>query len=232
MGLLPDRLFRRTIELFLLAGDRNAAGSLPDIEQIAWRLRVNQDQLDNEMTELERVGILAHNDSGWIVAKFSERQSPVDGATRIKQYRERQQKQQYYDSVTTGVTNSVTSRYVDTDTDTEENRYRGDTEKSQNLVVSPSCFAEYEQNIGALTPAIAGQLDTMIEDYTDAWVCDAITRATQAEKRSLSYVVGILRNWKRDGRTNGKVGQAGKTNDEIIQEGLDEWAKIKSSKQS
>ena len=62
----------------------------------------------------------------------------------------------------------------------------------------------YEQNMGLLTKIISDKLSDDIATYSAPWVTDAIGIAVTAEKRNLSYVEGILRKWKHEGRTNGK----------------------------
>ncbi len=58
----------------------------------------------------------------------------------------------------------------------------------------------YENNIGLLTGAIGERLAELVDEYPDGWVVDAIKRATELEKRSLAYGIGILKGWHRDGR--------------------------------
>lgn len=61
----------------------------------------------------------------------------------------------------------------------------------------------YEQNVGLLTKIISEKLADDIATYGAPWVTDAIGIAVTAEKRNLSYVEGILKKWKHEGRTNG-----------------------------
>jgi DnaD/phage-associated family protein len=51
----------------------------------------------------------------------------------------------------------------------------------------------------ALNPFIAEQLGERIDLYSEAWVSEAIRRATTANKKSLGYIDGILRNWSAKG---------------------------------
>ena len=70
---------------------------------------------------------------------------------------------------------------------------------------SGDAYAAYESNVGALTPMIADSITDAVEEYTSAWVVEAIRIATKAEKRSWSYIQAILKRWKRDGfNTEGK----------------------------
>jgi hypothetical protein len=91
MGRLPDNVYRRCIELFLMAGEIDRGGNLPDTDAIAWRLRVmDEDALQDELSHLEKVGIIKQTKSGWVVVNFAERQR-ARTATERKQL-ERQRK--------------------------------------------------------------------------------------------------------------------------------------------
>ena len=76
MCRLPDRLWRRTIELVLIAKEqREQDGYLPSLEDMAWRLRTNAELLEAELTDLARVGIVENLVGGWHVTNFTKRQS-------------------------------------------------------------------------------------------------------------------------------------------------------------
>lgn len=100
MGMLPDNLWRRTIELFLLAGELSSdsedeRGILPSTKEMAWLLRQSPTTLEQELTELAEVGILTRLETGWLVTNFAKRQEEVKPAERMKQYRQRQRKQRF-----------------------------------------------------------------------------------------------------------------------------------------
>ena len=59
MGRLTDRQFRTCINLFALAGEIDADGALPDVEDLAWRLRLKDDDLAADLKSLVAVNILA-----------------------------------------------------------------------------------------------------------------------------------------------------------------------------
>ena len=129
MGRMPDRLWRRTIELFLLAGELDQDGALPEVKDMAWRLRINDDSLIDDLTYLINYGIVHKQGERFTVSKFAERQAPISDAERMRRLRERQQKEQYYGDEP--VTNSVTNRKTDTDTD--KNRLDTESEKKYAL---------------------------------------------------------------------------------------------------
>jgi len=90
MGQMSEHLWKRTMETFLLAGEENKDGMLPSLADMAWTLRVDAEQLETDLIELQHLGILVF-DNGWIVRKFAERQAPADptAADRMRRYRER-----------------------------------------------------------------------------------------------------------------------------------------------
>ncbi len=65
---------------------------------------------------------------------------------------------------------------------------------------SRNAFSEYQNNIALLTPISSEQLGALVDEYTDAWVCDAIAEAVGRNARNLKYIEAILRNWKANGR--------------------------------
>jgi hypothetical protein len=122
MATLPDRLWRRAIELFLLAGKlcRDKSGILPDTKQLAWLLRIPTDDLQTDLIQLASTGIIESVPGGWKVINFEKRQSPATVNERVKYHRERKQKEQYYGNVTE-LKRNVTqiNRLTDTETNTE-----------------------------------------------------------------------------------------------------------------
>ena len=124
MALLPDHLWRFTIELFLLAGKNGSDGSLPEPLHIAWMLRRSVEEITADLKDLVETGIISVTESGYIVTKFASRQSASSNAERTQRYRDAKQKSQYYcdENVTDlqrNVTQNQINRLTDTDTDTE-----------------------------------------------------------------------------------------------------------------
>jgi DnaD/phage-associated family protein len=196
MATMPDRAWRRTIELFLVAKKLNKDGHLPDTRQIAWLLRMNPDELEHDMMQIASTGIVVQEVGGWFIPKFADRQAAVQPAERMSQMRDRRQKQQYY----TGVTDQlrIVTQRTEADTETEQ-------KQSTPPQIDPAAqvFTVYQDNIGSCSKVIMDKLDGDIKEYTADWVVKAIHKAVSAEKRSLSYVEGILKGWKREGMDNG-----------------------------
>ncbi len=136
MGRLSDTLFRRTIELFLLAGDYSREGELPPLTDIAWRLRVDLEALIGEMNELRENGILTLSDSNvWIVTHFKQRQSAEPTALRSHHYREFLQKNKFRHE-------TATKRDADIDVDIDAEEEKESDADEENPV--SSCDPEDE----------------------------------------------------------------------------------------
>lgn len=126
MGRLTDRLFRRTIQCFLLAGEVDRGGLLPPLDDISWRLRpIPIEELETDFADLAGMGILHKTKDGWIVTNFARRQAPIPDAERMRRYRERKRLQDYYE----GVTRPDTKRNID--------KIRGDKEEDDTLPPLP-----------------------------------------------------------------------------------------------
>lgn len=130
MGRLSDGAYRFCINLFLLASRQEARdGSLPELTDVAWALRLPEETAAKYWAELEKVGIVCVKGGVPTVCKFQDRQKAVDGKERVKQFRERQQRKpvtQENEPVTNdkrASNESVTKSYTDIDIDKEKNIY-------------------------------------------------------------------------------------------------------------
>lgn len=120
MATMPDRLWRRTIELFLLAKRHNQAGYLPSTKQIAWELRMSTAEVEQDLREIAAVGIIREEAEGWFVVAFAKRQAASTSTERSQQYRKKTQAEQYYgDDATELQRNVVQSTETETKTETK-----------------------------------------------------------------------------------------------------------------
>lgn len=91
MGTMTDHLYRRTIELFLLAGQEDRNGLLPPLTQIAWALRTTVNDATLCLQELTELGIVTKTEYGFLVTHFMERQNTnLSDAERSARQREKQ----------------------------------------------------------------------------------------------------------------------------------------------
>ncbi len=65
----------------------------------------------------------------------------------------------------------------------------------------------YEQEIGALTPAVSASLAEAEERFPADWIVEAIHEAALANARSWRYAAAILERWQTEGRDDAAPGQ-------------------------
>jgi len=88
VGLMPDWLKWRKVQLFLVAREVNRDGLLGPVAQLAWRLRINEDDFVGSLRTMSEIGIVAETPDGWLVVNFKKRQT-CESYDRVKRYRER-----------------------------------------------------------------------------------------------------------------------------------------------
>ncbi len=130
MGQMSNRLWRRTLEFFLLAGEKDEGGLLPSIDDMAWRLRMSPEELETDLVEIQKTGVVTTNDGAWIVTNFADRQRAATGAERTERWREgRRNAGQFSDE-------TVTEGLIDTD---KIQIILDKDEDKDNTVVCPKC---------------------------------------------------------------------------------------------
>ncbi len=220
MGRLPDALWRRTIELFLLAGEMETDdGRLPPSGDMAWRLRLSDAALLADLEALAAIGILRHDVDGWWVANFSKRQGASPAAERMRKYRE--SRNGGSDGVTPAAVTNRNGRYApeeeentEEDTDTESNTRGGGEEGAPKfkplppLPQTPKQAADHPElkSVRAVCGVLAGR-----EDYAPVIDGVHLLRARFPEEAELAAYLGRFwvawsgrksRNGRRYSRTN------------------------------
>ena len=95
MAMLGDHLWRRMIELILLAGAMDKNGKLPPLDDIARRLRDKKELIEKDMAELEKHGVL-HKDNGvYVVTEFAKSQIAMTSTQRVQRFREKKRKEHF-----------------------------------------------------------------------------------------------------------------------------------------
>ena len=206
MARLPDRLWRRAIELFLMAGETGDGGELPDIADMAWTLRVELSDLVDDLAELAKIGVLTETPDGWVVTKFAVRQAATSDAKRMAQWRERNRKAQYEGDAS--VTELVTNRNAEPDIDTEADaEVEADAEET-----APPAFSDvvkaYNSAGGMISERTGELLGEMCDTYAgrqghtgEQWVVAAIEEGAKSSKGppTVNFLDAICKRWERDG---------------------------------
>ena len=128
MGRLDDALFRRAVECFLAAGDLGCDGALPPTSDLAWRLRVDERDLAQQLSALADAGILSKDGNGnWLVTNFHKRQKPASGRERVQRYRARERLMVTESDAQRNET--VSDRYTDIEKETDAEVNQRDKQK-------------------------------------------------------------------------------------------------------
>lgn len=140
----------------------------------------------------------------------------AQSAERMRNYRARNaNKTDGYADVTRNDTVTVT--HVTPIDKTREDEIREDNNKPAPVVVVDdsaryrhACDLIHQNGFGMMTPLMAEQVHTMLQEFPDEWIDKAFEVAVKANKRRFDYALGVLENWRRDGFDNkhGKNGVA------------------------
>ena len=166
MGKLPDGVWRRAIEMFLLAGELDDDGQLPPIADMAWTLRLDEGVLRKDLDALVEAEIVIETDGHWVVTHFATRQARVPGTQRVKQFRESQRKEEYYGERISN--EDVTQRSTDKDTDKKRVDTDSDTYAPQDDIRTLEQL--FVSETGIKCPTIRSPNSKAQEDYIDDWV--------------------------------------------------------------
>lgn len=93
IAMLPDNLYRLAVELWMLAGEVNKEGVIPGINDIAWRLRRQEDTTITCIDQLKKAGVIIERKDKLIMYGWKERQAPLTP-------RDRKRLQRWRDGVT------------------------------------------------------------------------------------------------------------------------------------
>lgn len=210
MGRLPDHIWRRAIEFFLIAGETGKGGYLPPVEDLSWRLRASDDDVLSTLEILKSVNIVQLTSDGWLITHFAQRQDAASNARRQERYRDKKRLAHFSDENVTKsneISNdSLLPRNADKDEDKDED-VDTDTKEIPPPPASNDIFQLYESEIGIITPRIADDLKDIEGSFPKEWIEKAFHEAAINNKRSLAYSMAILKRWKVEGfgtKTNSK----------------------------
>lgn len=221
MATLPDHLWRRAVELFLLAGRENNGGELPPISEMAWTLRTTEEELQQDITALIDTGIISSCDTNNTVTNYSKRQSPVPSTERWRQHKDRKRSDEYHANVTQ--TKPQTKRLIDTDTDTDTDI---DTDKRQSRLINApppeksEKLTDRQRKTRLFLDALGGlsftsndqpaEMDYLFQTYGEDMTLEIAKWMGSKNPRSVTHAINAIRTaaptWG-DKKNGGKVSQ-------------------------
>jgi predicted phage replisome organizer len=189
-----DALLLVWIKLILLAGKTNEGGYIYINENMPYTedmLSVVMNKPTNviklALATFHTLGMIENDEKGIYLINFEKHQSldkleQIREQTRLRVARHRA-KIKESNNVTLHVTQS---NAIEEEIDKEE-------EKEKDI---DDVLRIYEENFGTLSPTTTETLIKLEEDYTSQYVREALKRSILANKKSLAYVKGILKQWK------------------------------------
>ena len=196
MATLSDRLWRRIVELFLLAGRYNKDGNLPETDFLAWDLRLEPEELAQDLASIEAIGIIQKVEAGWLVVSYAKRQAPVPHAERQSSYRQRLHKDQYAEQGHGPDPNSIVIEGKITALEPDPNIHR--------LGFRPLIIELYENLCGKVPPLLMDELMAIAPVYTEAQLRFAFQEAADHNAKNWAYVKKVLENKKNRSGDNGR----------------------------
>ena len=196
MAELPDYLYRRWIELLMLAGRNDADGQLQPVKKMAFILHLPEVKLSEALTALSAVGVVhQETDGSWHITNWRKHQYS-ESVDRVRKYREKHRE----------IDENV-PRYSNENTAKNANSARvtsllSPLISSISISDSISVFNLYESEIGVVTPMIAEKLKAAWDEYPHEWFPVAFDEAARHNARNWSYIAKILSNWQANGFQN------------------------------
>jgi len=187
IGFLPDPLWRKRIELMLLAGEHNQGGDLPPVKAIAWRLHLSVTECNEILSKLERNGHVTQRNetvternetvTTWHMVGYSESQKRIPATERMKSYRNRQKDI----PESTECYATVTSRNPQRNTD-HEDHVNDDVDDKENELLreSVAILGLDLQGIKKIPPALVHRWATDVDNIPDEWGPGLLVRKMQA----------------------------------------------------
>jgi len=211
MAELSDRLWRRFIELLLIAKAEDDAGLLPDLFWTARQLGLSEEALETDLVELGKIGLVAQKDGRWLVPKFMERQTAKGGA-------ERKKRERIWDMSRSGRERVADSGRGRGEEEAEEET-EGEVEPEAEVDGFGPVVLAWEKACGPITPMIAEHLGDLADEAEshrrtlpaesqgwvasgNEWVIEAIREAASSARSggiSVRFVSAILSRWEREG---------------------------------
>jgi predicted phage replisome organizer len=179
-----------------------------DTKKIGEITRTDEDTVIVAMELLKKIGLIELQENGalYMTQLSTMIGSETNGAERKRRYREAQKKLSKWDNVPQLSQNCPKhfplEKELELEKDKEIDRDKDSSGCSQSAMYDSTLAdvnKEYENSI-IITPPPSDYktLADLVDEYTAEYVIHAIKEAAFQNVRRLSYIEGILKNWKKD----------------------------------
>lgn len=140
--------FRQFFNLMMLSKESGLHGKLPAVDDIAYELRLHENDAVEMLQEFEKAGLISCSRGLYSICGWDKTQSPDDSKTRVAAFRERQRNGSCNGSCNGNCNGAC--RYS-TVTETEDERYGNgprviDREREENTPPTPSTHVEGDES--------------------------------------------------------------------------------------
>ena len=147
---LPKSVRWTATSCFLVAGEMEQGGYIGRLDDLAWRLRENEQEMASDIDVLVQVGIVEWDADELYVVKYAERQGVTTSRERTRRYREKQRD---------GGDDDVTSQ--ERHGDALEERREDKTRLEENR--------EEEESKTSAVASVPSSLIIAVDDVVDSW---------------------------------------------------------------
>lgn len=192
---LPGDLFKAWVNLLCLANEQDERGTLPLLDDITFRLRLDHQKAEDALTGLRRAGLLDYNadTDEYRIHAWDKRQYASDNSTdRVRKFRDKQREtadetgRNKRGTFQKRSSNAIEQNRVDTDTDTEQSQKQS-TGRATRATPAPDIFpVSAEMRDWATTNAPGVDVDLQTQRFLDR---------NRAEGKSYKDWPAAWRNW-------------------------------------
>lgn len=201
-------IIAKAIYSYLCSYAGKESSAFPSIKLIQHELGISKNTFYKYMKELTDKGYIAVSQRRIDKGKFSHNVYSIEAVPSPKLLGEDKQENnspctKSRDTVRREPMRPSPVRRDTINNNTTNNNYinNNNTSSSYKELPNKDVYQYYEEcGFGLLNTTITEMLDADIEIFSKAWVIDAMKEAVRQNRYKLTYVEGILRNWKADGR--------------------------------
>lgn len=187
-------LSSKAIYSYLCSYAGNESSAFPSVKLIKHELGISKDTFYKYIKELINKGYIIITQERGEKGKFSHNVYSIEVSPSPKLPDTDLPESVPPDTVIPDTTSNST---------TNNNSTSNNSTCSSKELYNKDVYKHYEKcGFGLLNKMLLDLIDADIEIYSKQWVMEAMTEAVRQNKFKLSFVEGILRNWKRDGRNN------------------------------
>lgn len=201
---LKPQLFKHWFMLLALANIGNPRGQLPNVQDVAFRLRVSDAEAVRVMNELHSLGFLDMSEGHYWPHDWEEWQPKSDDWLTYQQTKRNPSgtKAETKGKQIVSAVQKSGNPQVEEEREEEKEEERDKEPEEERAAPRPEVGVVarlYENEIGTISGLAREKIIDLVDEYPLACIEGAFAIAVKANKRRLDYVEGICRKHKAQG---------------------------------